>query len=111
MRTVPFCAVNWFTAAHVPGAFGACQGDAQPDAAGRPAALAVEPGVALLDGDLVAEEPCCLGAAVLGLGKLQLEAISQELPYPVLDFLGQSEQEVVGIPYVPQARYSAWVSP
>ena len=79
----------------------------------RPAALGVEPGVTLLDGDLVAEEPCCLGAAVgdegLGLGKLQLETISQELPYPVLDFLGlvpwprESEQEVVGIPYVPQA--------
>ena len=86
--------------------------------------IGVELVVTPLNDDLVAEEPCCLGAAVgyqsLGVGKFQFEVVSQEPAYPSLDFVGlvlwprKAEQEVVGVPYVPETsetgivRIKAW---
>ena len=50
-----------------------------------------------------------MGDQGFGVGKLQLEVILQEPAYPSLDLIGlvlwprEAEQEVVGVPYVPQA--------
>jgi len=67
----------------------------------------------VLDGDLVAEEPCRVRAGVgdqrLALGQLQLEVIAQELGEMTLDLLGfglrsgEPEQDVVGVADVTQS--------
>ena len=68
--------------------------------------------VILLNGDLVAEEPCRAGTRVgnqrLFLGQVQLEFVAQELPEPPLDFLGfrfrpgETEQVVISITAISQ---------
>jgi hypothetical protein len=101
--------VRGFTVSEVGGCLGRdhLPGHAQPD-------LAVDGGAALavLDGDVVAEEPRRLGAGVRDQGlirrQFQLEVITQEVSEPLLDLLGfglgagEPEQVIVGVPDVPE---------
>jgi hypothetical protein len=84
--------------------------DAQTDNTVDHAAACGESVTAVLDVDLVAEEPCRPSAGVgeqrLVGGQFQLEFVMQELRQTLFDFLcfglwsGESEQVIVGLSYV-----------